>query len=210
MVETSNALLNEQEQERLAAAIGRAEAETAGEIRVLVSTRPLVDHVPYALQWAGAAALLAPWPLAFLLPVTVAQMLALQGLVLVVLGSVLVFTPLGRRCVPAAVERAATRHAALDHFLGFGIHQTRQRTGVLIFIAVSEHRVEVVADEAIHARVGTTAWEVVCAHVLAEAGEGRLVEGIEAGIVEAGRLLATHIPSTGGSRDELSNRPVLL
>lgn len=210
MDETRNTLLSEKDQARLAAAIGRAETGTAGEIRVLVSTRPLIDHALYGLQWAGAAALLAPWPLALLLPVTVAQMLALQGLVLVVLGSVLVFTPLGRRCIPAAVERAAARHAALYHFLGLGIHQTRQRTGVLIFIAVPEHRVEVVADEAIHARVGTAAWEAVCARVLAEAGEGRLVEGIEAAVAEAGRLLVAHVPSDVPSGDELPDRIVLL
>lgn len=210
MDETHDVLLSEQEQARLAAAVGRAEAGTAGEIRVLLSTRPLVDHGLYALQWAGAAALFAPWPFAFLLPVTVAQMLALQGMVLVVLGAALVFTPLGRRCVPAAVERAAARHAALDHFLGFGIHQTRQRTGVLIFIAVPEHRVEVVADEAIHAKVGTAAWEGVCARVLAGGREGRLVEGIEAGIAEAGRLLVAHAPSHAPGDDELPDRIVIL
>lgn len=209
MEDNRNTLLGEEEQARLAAAVARAETGTAGEIRVLVSTRPLVDHVPYALHWAGAAALLAPWLLAFLLPMTVAQVLALQGGVLVALGSALVFTPLGRRCVPAAVERAAARHAALDHFLGLGIHQTRRRTGVLIFVAVPEHRVEVVADEAIHARVGTAAWEDVCARVLAGARDGRLIDGIEAGVTEAGRLLALHVPSAPDDTDELPDHPVV-
>ncbi len=206
----AEALFTAEDEGRIAAAVAQAEAGTGGEIRVIVSTRPLIDHVPYALLWAALAALLVPWPLAFLLPITVEQMLVVQGLVFVAAGAALVFTPLGLRCVPAALMRAGVRHAALDYFLSFGVHQTRRRTGVLIFVAVPEHRVEVVADETIHARVGTPAWEDVCARVLAEAREGRLVAGLEAAIAEAGRLLALHVPPAADDTDELPNRPVFL
>lgn len=204
------ALFSAEDEARIAAAVARAEAGTGGEIRVIVSTRPLIDHGPYALLWAAVVALLLPWPLAFLLPLSVEKMLLLQGVAFILLGAALALTALGRRCVPAGLERAASRHAALDHFLSFGIQQTRHRTGVLIFVAVPEHRVEVVADEAIHAKVGTAAWEAVCARVLAEAREGRLVDGIEAAVAEAGQLLATHIPPRAGDTDELPNRPIVL
>ncbi|MBS9475545.1 TPM domain-containing protein [Ancylobacter radicis] len=210
MAEASETFLTTDEQTRLAAAIARAEAGTAGEIRVVLSTRPLTDHAFHALMWAAIIALVIPWPLAFLMPVGVAALLAFQAGSFLLLGAMLAFTPLGRRCVPAVVERAAARKAALDHFLGFGIHQTRDRTGVLIFIALPEHRVEVVADEAIHAHVGTHAWEDVCTRVLAGARAGRLAEGIEAGIAEAGRLLAKHAPRGEVDADELPDRVVIL
>ncbi|WAC25763.1 TPM domain-containing protein [Ancylobacter sp. SL191] len=210
MAAEEDALLSVEDQSRIADAVARAERGTAGEIRVVLSTRPLIDHATHALLWAAVIALLAPWPLAFLLPLDVAKLLAVQGIFFLVLGALLALTPLGRRCVPAALERAAARHAALDHFLSFGIHQTRHRTGVLILIALPEHRVEVVADEAIHAKVGTAAWEDVCARVLVGAREGRLVDGIEAGVAEAGRLLALHIPPAPGDTDELPNRPLVV
>jgi putative membrane protein len=210
MMREPEAVLSEADATRLAEAVRRAEAQTSGEIRVVVSTRPLVPHFTYALIWAAVVALALPWPLAFLLPLGVPDVLALQAGCFVLLGALLAFTPLGARAVPRAVQHAAARGAALDHFLGFGIHQTRGRTGVLIFVALPEHRVEVVADEAIHASVGHAAWTDICGRVLAGSREGRLVDGLEAGIAEAGRLLALHAPREGGDIDELPNHIVLL
>ncbi|MDF2619700.1 MAG: hypothetical protein K0S00_2359 [Xanthobacteraceae bacterium] len=203
-------ILTDTEQARLAEAVRRAEAGTAGEIRVVISTRPLVPHANHALLWAAVLALALPWPVALLTPIDVPQLLALQAAVFVLLGALLALTPLGTRCVPQAVKHAAARNAALDHFLGFGIHRTSGRTGILIFVALPEHRVEVVADEAIHARVGPGAWAELCARVLAGAREDRLTEGLEAGIAEAGRLLGEHAPRREDDSDELPNRIVLL
>jgi putative membrane protein len=203
-------VLTDAEQARLAEAVRRAEAGTAGEIGVVISTRRLVPHANHALLWAAVIALALPWPVALLAPIDVPQLLALQAAVFVLLGALLAFTPLGARCVPQAVKHAAARNAALDHFLGFGIHRTSGRTGILIFVALPEHRVEVVADAAIHARVGPGAWAELCARVLAGAREDRLAEGLEAGIAEAGRLLGQHAPRREGDVDELPNRIVLL
>lgn len=203
-------VLTQAQRAALARAVERAEAGTAGEIRVVISRRPLIGHPFYALMWTAVVALALPWPIALLLPVGVAELLALQAGCFVLLGALLAFTPFGRRCIPRAVQHAAARSAAIDHFLGFGIHQTRGRTGVLIFVALPEHRVEVVADETIHARVGTAAWTDVCARVLAGARDGRLAEGLEDAIAEAGRLLARHAPGDGADIDELPNRIVLL
>ena len=188
----------------------RLERSVEDAVRVVLSTRPLVPHFNHALLWAAVIALALPWPVALLTPIDVPQLLALQAAAFVVLGALLAFTPLGARCVPQAVKHAAARNAALDHFLGFGIHRTSGRTGILIFVALPEHRVEVVADEAIHARVGSGAWAELCARVLAGAREDRLADGLEAGIGEAGRLLGEHAPRRAGDVDELPNRIVLL
>lgn len=210
MAREPDTVLSDADEARLAEAIHRAEAETSGEIRVVVSTRPLVPHFAYALIWAAIVALALPWPVAFFMPISVRDVLALQAGSFVLLGALLAFTPLGARSVPRAIVHAAARGAALDHFLGFGIHQTRGRTGVLIFVALPEHRVEVVADEAIHASVGHEAWTDICTRVLAGTREGHLVDGLEAGIAEAGRLLARHAPRADGDIDELPNHIVLL
>ena len=203
-------LLTEAEATRLADAIRHAEAGTAGEIRVVVSTRPLVQPPLYVLIWAAVVALVLPWPVALLWPITVPELLGLQAGGFVLAGALLAFTPLGRHAVPRPILHAAARQAALDHFLGLGIHQTRGRTGVLIFVALPEHRVEVVADAAIHAKVGPDAWTGICTRVLAGAREGHLAEGLEAGIAEAGHLLARHAPRAEGDIDELANHIVLL
>ncbi|CAA0095166.1 Uncharacterised protein [Starkeya nomas] len=206
---TNENVLTAAQQAALAEAITRAEAGTAGEIQVVVSSRPLIDHPFYALMWAAVIALVLPWPVALLLQVDVPELLALQASVFILLGSLLAFTPLRHFCVPRAVLRAAARGTAVDHFLSLGIHQTEGRTGVLIFVALPDHRVEVVADDTIHARVGPSAWTDVCTRVLTGAREGRLAEGLEDAIAEAGRLLARHAPPDT-HKDELPNRIVVL
>lgn len=203
-------MLSESEHDLVAAAVRAAEAGTAGEIRVVVTTQPLIRHHFHALMWAALAALVLPWPLALLTTLSVPMLLSLQALVFVVVGALLLFTPLGPLVTPRAALRSAARGAAIDHFFAHGMHQTRQRTGVLIMVALREHLVEVVADEGIHARVGHEAWREVCARVLAGAREGRLAEGLSDGVAEAGRILAAHVPRMPGDTNELPDRVVVI
>lgn len=203
-------MLTESEHHAVASAIRAAEATTAGEIRVVVTTQPLVRHHFHALMWAALAALVLPWPLALFTALSVPKLLSLQALVFVLVGAVLLFTTLGRLVVPPSSRRSAARGAAIDHFLSHGMHQTQARTGVLIMVALPEHMVEVVADEGIHSRVGHEAWRSVCATVLVGARDGRLAEGLSAGVAEAGRILAAHVPPQPGDTNELPDRVVII
>ncbi|WP_371347911.1 TPM domain-containing protein [Ancylobacter sp. IITR112] len=202
--------LSELEQAAVAAAIQTAEAGTAGEIRVVVLTRPLVSPAFYALMWAALLALVLPWPLALFTALDTPMLLSLQACAFVAVGAALVFTPLGAFTVPRFAREEAGRAAAVDQFLSLGIHQTRGRTGVLILVAPADHLVEVVADEAIHARVGHEAWEGVCGAVLAGARAGRLGDGLVEGVAAAGRILARHVPPGAGDANELPDRMIVL
>ncbi|TCK23845.1 putative membrane protein [Ancylobacter aquaticus] len=202
--------LNEQEHAAVAAAIAQAEAATGGEIRVVVLTRPLVNHGFYGLMWAALLALVLPWPLALLTALDTPMLLSIQACAFMVAGAVLIFTPLGARTVPRFAREEAGRAAAVDQFLALGVHRTSDRTGVLILVAPAEHLVEVVADEAIHAKVGPEAWEGVCAAVLSEAREGRLGDGLVQGVAAAGHILARHVPPTPGDANELPDRLIVL
>lgn len=198
------------ERDAIAEAVRQAEAGTAGEIRVVVVTQPLIRHPFFALMWAALIALALPWPLAFLTTLDTPALLSIQASACVVLGGVLIFTPLGRLAVPRFAREAGGRAAAVDHFLTVGMHQTRGRTGVLIMVALEEHLVEVVADEAVHAKVGPEAWEGVCAAVLDGARAGALAAGLVAGVNEAGRILAIHAPRAGDDTNELPDRVVVV
>lgn len=202
--------LSERDHEAVAAAIRAAEASTAGEIRVVVLTRPLVRPPFYGLMWAALLALVLPWPLALFTVLDTAMLLSLQACAFVAVGGVLIFTPLGAFTVPRFAREEAGRAAAVDHFLSLGVHQTRGRTGVLILVAPADHLVEVVADEAIHGKVGHEAWEGVCAAVLAGARDGRLGDGLVDGVAAAGRILARHVPPATGDANELPDRLIVI
>lgn len=202
--------LSEQDHVAVAAAIAQAEAATAGEIRVVVLTRPLVRHPFYGLMWAALLALVLPWPLALLTALDTPALLSVQACAFMIAGAVLIFTPLGALTVPRFAREEAGRAAAIDHFLALGIHRTSGRTGVLILVAPAERLVEVVADEAIHAKLGHEAWESVCAAVLVGARQGRLGDGLVEGVAVAGHLLARHVPPTAGDANELPDRMIVV
>jgi uncharacterized membrane protein len=102
------------------------------------------------------------------------------------------------------------RERALQVFGHLGVWDTDGNNGVLIYVLMADHDVEIVADRAIAARVPQADWDALCREIEAHFRAGRFADGAEAGIAGIGRLLARHFPGAGADRDELPNRPVLL
>ena len=96
----------------------------------------------------------------------------------------------------------------MQQFLAHGLSATRERTGVLIFLAMSDRRVEVVADETIHTRVADMVWVGVVNDLTAAMRNDRMAEGFEGAIAAVGAVLAEHFPPRADNPDELPNRIV--
>lgn len=78
---------------------------------------------------------------------------------------------------------------AMKAFVEEEIFKTRDRTGILLFISVFEHRIEVLGDTGINAKVSSEEWVEVVEHIRDGIKRGRLVEGLIEGIEMCGRLL---------------------
>jgi uncharacterized membrane protein len=102
------------------------------------------------------------------------------------------------------------RKRALQVFGHLGVWDTAGNNGVLIYVLMADHDVEIVADRAISARVSQAEWAAVCRDMEDHFRAGRYAEGAEAGIAGVGQLLSTRFPGHGADRDEQPNRPVLL
>lgn len=102
------------------------------------------------------------------------------------------------------------RQRALHVFGHLGVWDTERNNGVLIYLLLADHDVEIVADRAIAARVPQAEWDAACREMEAHFRAGRFAEGSEAGIAAVGRLLGRHFPGDGADRDELPNEAVLL
>lgn len=90
-------------------------------------------------------------------------------------------------------------------FTRLGMHRTRQRNGVLLFIAPKSHTFAIVGDEGIDRAVGATFWDATRDRMRKEFSEGRLEAGILAGVMSAGRELKAYFPVGRDDRNELSN-----
>jgi uncharacterized membrane protein len=112
--------------------------------------------------------------------------------------------------LPELWHGVTPRQRALHVFGHLGVWDTAGNNGVLIYVLMADHDVEIVADRAIAARVPQAEWDAVCRDMESHFRAGRFAEGAESGIGGIGRLLGRHFPGPGGDRDELPNRPVML
>ena len=101
------------------------------------------------------------------------------------------------------------RERAVTVFGLLGVWDTAGNNGVLIYVLMADHDVEIVADRAIAARVPQADWDDVCRAMKAHFAAGRYGEGAAADIAAVGRLLSAHFPHDGGDRNEQPDRPVI-
>jgi putative membrane protein len=83
----------------------------------------------------------------------------------------------------------STRQRAENAFLEEEVFNTRHRTGIMIFISFFEHEVIVMADRGISKVVDQKEWDKIVSELIKHIREGRLVNGIEAGIKRCGEIL---------------------
>lgn len=205
----SGPALSDAERRRIAEAVREAEARTAGEIVVVIETDPCEEaDATIALVAAGFLAIAS------------AGLLSLTGLSFhaVVLGQALIFAGLAALAASSRVRRAlridrlpsaATHEAAERAFDELGLGRTKERTGVLIHVALADRSVEIIADEGVHSAVAPETWRETVAEIVAAGGQGRLADGIVAAVKRCGDALADALPPEPGLGNELPNEPVM-
>jgi uncharacterized membrane protein len=102
------------------------------------------------------------------------------------------------------------RQRALQVFGQFGVWDTANNNGVLIYVLMADHVVEIIADRGIAARVTPAEWQTVCRQMEHHYRAGRFLDGSVVGIIGVGALLGRHFPGKAGGGHELPNQPVLL
>jgi uncharacterized membrane protein len=104
------------------------------------------------------------------------------------------------------------RERALEVFAALGVWDTEANNGVLIYVLLADHDVEIVADRGFNLRVRGDQWAAICHDMEQHFRSGHFQQGAVTGVKEVGQLIAAHYPQRPGSRDrdELPNRPALL
>lgn len=98
-------------------------------------------------------------------------------------------SPLKRALINQALLDTATRQRAENAFLEEEVFNTRQRTGIMIFISFFEHEVIVMSDRGISKVVDQKQWDKIVADLIAQIRNGKLVDGLEGAIKRCGELL---------------------
>ena len=108
-----------------------------------------------------------------------------------VLGAVLPYfsDSVKRMLVARRYQDLVTRQTAENAFLEEEVFNTRQRTGIMIFVSFFEHEVIVMADKGISKIVDQKQWDNIVQNIIAEIKNGKIVEGLEKGITQCGEIL---------------------
>jgi uncharacterized membrane protein len=116
------------------------------------------------------------------------------------------------RLAPLAVLEGLDASArARQVFAQLRVWDTECNSGVLFYVLLAEHRIEIVADRGIAAKVGAAEWDTICQHMREAYAINRWREGTLEGVAAAHALLLQHFPGNDKVvSDELPNRPVLL
>ena len=93
---------------------------------------------------------------------------------------------------PKHVEDAVA--AAQIEFLRLGMDHSKERNGVLIFVAPRSHKFAVIGDEAVHAKCGEEFWRQLADAMTGYFKKSEFTEGIIHGVQKSGELLARHFP----------------
>ena len=93
--------------------------------------------------------------------------------------------------------------AAQKKFHRLGMHKTRERNAVLIFVAPRVHKFAVVGDQAIHEKCGEQFWQSVVDGMRVHFQNEKFSHALTEAVNEVGKVLAAHFPRTSASANEL-------
>jgi putative membrane protein len=203
------ALISDDDKALVADAIAAAERGTSGEIvAVIAPASGSYLHAPFL--WAALAALAVPWPLIHWTWWQIQHIYLLQLAVFAALAVILMYEPLRLALVPRPLKQARAHRRAVEQFLVQNLHTTQGRTGVLIFVSVAERYAEIVADAAIHQKVGEETWDAIVKDLTDHIGRGAAGEGFVRAIEAVGSHLAQHFPPGPRNPHELANHLIVL
>ena len=206
-------LFTPEDLDRIKAAVHEAERKTSGEIvPYVVDQSDTYDDAEWRGGFFFGVLVLASLVIIHeytnvWLPITPSE-IAIAAILAGIVGMVLLkYIPAVKRAFAGStlMDKRVSQRAA-EAFVAEEVFNTRDRTGILIFLSLFEHKVLVVGDSGINAKVEQSAWEGIVQHILKGMRSGKHVEGLIEAIHACGLLLERHgVAIRPDDRDEISD-----
>jgi len=110
----------------------------------------------------------------------------------------------------AAFGGVQNRDRARALFAEYGVWDTEENCGVLIYVNLADHAVDIVADRHVGRLVADAEWQAVCRTMTQAYQQGDFHAGTIAALDQLADLLARHFPDDGTRRNQLSDEAVIL
>ena len=221
--------VSEADHDNVTAAVAAAEAHTSGEIVTVVAGKSN-DYDDVALVWASIVAFLAMsivalfpdfyrakydwltggWGHELTANQWLGMVIAFGVLKWIGVWLILLWRPLRMALTPRSIRAERVRARAIDLFKVGTEGKTTGRTGVLLYLSLKEHRADIVADEAIAAKVAPAVWGDAMAALIERVRAGKPGEGMAEAVRQMGIVLAEHFPRGSENPNELPDRLIEL
>jgi uncharacterized membrane protein len=108
-------------------------------------------------------------------------------------------------------RNASPRDRAVAVFAKLCVWDTEQNNGVLIYLLLAEHAIEIVADRGLSSKVPREEWQAIVQRMGSAFRDGRFEDGLTQALEEVSALLVAHFPRGDGEKNlnELPDEPVL-
>jgi uncharacterized membrane protein len=104
----------------------------------------------------------------------------------------------------------AARERARELFSDYRVWDTEENCGVLVYVNLADHQVEIVTDRGVGRVVAASEWDAVCRTMTQAFARDAYHEGVLAALEQLHALLQQHYPDDGSIRNQLPDRPVML
>jgi uncharacterized membrane protein len=94
---------------------------------------------------------------------------------------------------------------AQEVFKALNMHQTKERNGILFYLAIHSKQFAVWGDEGIHEKVSQAFWDEISEACITNFKKDQFIEGLEAAITLCGDKLKLHFPLQTDDTNELSD-----
>jgi putative membrane protein len=200
-------LLSPEDTARIAERVAAAELRTAGEIVVVLAEQSGGYERQRAAASFTATLLVTVGLYSFAPSLHELWLLCGEAPLMLAFWWLSARRPVMRLLVPASAQREAVRARSRQVFIDHGVTETRERSGVLMYLSETERRVELLADRGIHERVGVEDWQKLVNEVVSAIRKGQAAQGIGAAIDAIGARLAQHFPPSADDINELPDEP---
>lgn len=98
---------------------------------------------------------------------------------------------------------------AVNNFFELGMNTTKEKTGVLIYLLMSDKKFQIIGDEGINKKVSREFWDIIAMRMGEYFRENKFTDGICFAVKEVGTVLIKEFPMKPGDSNELPNEVVI-
>ncbi|MGI4850242.1 MAG: TPM domain-containing protein [Janthinobacterium lividum] len=109
-----------------------------------------------------------------------------------------------------ALAGMSARQRARELFAFHHIWDTEENCGILVYVNLADHRVELIADRGVQRLLHADQWQAVCQTMADGFARHDHPGAVNAALDQLGDMLALCLPATGARPNELSNAPLMI